>query len=144
MLTTRTRLMLGGTIAALAVGAPLAGAASTSTLKAALTGRTEVPQPGDPDGKGQATIRIKGSRVCFSLAYSRVAALTDGHIHKGPRGKAGPPVIKLFAGKAKTSGCVSTTAALARQITRNPGSFYVNLHNPAYPGGAIRGQLRRR
>lgn len=143
MNTIKTKLILGGTAAVLAVTVPLAGAASTTALKASLTGKAEAPKAGDRDGKGQATIRVKGSQVCFSLSYSKIGAPSDGHIHKGVAGKAGPVVVGLFTGKAKSSGCVKTTAALAKQVAKSPASFYVNLHNKAYPNGAIRGQLRK-
>lgn len=140
MTNTKTKAALGAVAAALAVGAPLAGAATTTTLRATLTGKAETPK-GDSDGKGQATIRITGRKVCYSLSYSRIAAPTDGHIHKGKKGVAGAVVVGLFAGKAKKSGCVTTTSAIAKAIAKSPSSYYVNLHNAAFPGGAIRGQL---
>jgi hypothetical protein len=45
------------------------------------------------------------------------------------------------AGVDSVSGCVETNNDLAREIKRNPASFYVNLHNAEFPAGAIRGQL---
>ncbi len=143
MPTTKTKLILGSTVAALAVATPLAGAASTTSLKATLTGTAVVPGPADADGKGQATIRVKGSRVCHSLAYSKIAAPDGGHIHRGAKGVSGPVVAALFMGRAKKTGCVTVAASLARKIATNPGSFYVQLHNPAFEKGALRGQLRK-
>jgi len=37
--------------------------------------------------------------------------------------------------------CVIASAELAAAIVANPSDYYVNVHTPAYPGGAIRGQL---
>jgi hypothetical protein len=31
--------------------------------------------------------------------------------------------------------------AVARSLLRNPADYYVNVHNPEHPGGAVRGQL---
>ena len=49
------------------------GAASTTTLHATRSGKSEVPK-GDPDGKGNATIRITGNKVCYTFAYSKIDA----------------------------------------------------------------------
>lgn len=140
-LTTRT--ILGTAAATLALGAPFALAASTTTLKTSLTGKQEAPGPGDKDGKGQATIRVKGTKVCYSISWSKIAAPTDGHIHKGAKGNAGPVAVGLFTGKAKKSGCVTTSAATAKALKTSPADFYVNFHNKDFPNGAIRGQLHK-
>lgn len=141
-MSTSRWLIAGGAALALATTAPLAGAARTTTLKATLTGKVEVPA-GDPDGRGQATIRIKGRQVCYSLAYTKIGRPNAAHIHKGAKGTAGPVVVGLFNAPHKRSGCVTTTSALAKAIVKKPGDYYVNLHNTAFPNGAIRGQLHR-
>jgi hypothetical protein len=38
-------------------------------------------------------------------------------------------------------GCAAADPALALDIVMNPWNYYVNVHNPDYPPGAIRGQL---
>ena len=41
----------------------------------------------------------------------------------------------------ETDTCLNIDPALARRIMANPASFYVNVHNAAYPNGAVRGPL---
>ncbi|MCW3015774.1 MAG: hypothetical protein JWO02_2866 [Solirubrobacterales bacterium] len=143
MKTTKHKLLLGAAVAALAAGGSIAAAQSTTTLKASMTGKAEVPGPADANGKGSATIKITGTKVCYTLSYSNIGTPNASHIHRGATGKAGSVVVALFTGTPKKSACVTTTSSLAKQIAQKPASFYVNIHNKAFPNGAIRGQLHK-
>ncbi len=123
--------------------AATAPAKSTKVFKARLSGANEVPGPGDPDGSGRATVRIKGTQVCFTLKVKNVDALAAAHIHEGAAGVAGPVVVDLFGGTVKKKGCVTTSAEIAAAIRKNPREYYVNVHNATYPAGAVRGQLQK-
>lgn len=111
-----------------------------------LSGAAEIPGPGDPDGRGFAEISIVGrfDRLCYELTVHDIELATAAHIHRGAAGVAGPPVAALDApADGESSGCMRLEAGLASEIERNPAGFYVNVHNAAFPAGAIRGQLRR-
>ena len=123
--------------------------ASTTTLTATLTGEAEVPGPGDPDGAGTATITLRQSRVCFDMTWDNIGGATQAHIHKGAPGVAGPIVVTLFdvadplpPGQNGQEGCVDAEAAVIDAIRQNPAGYYVNVHTPELPKGAIRGQLQ--
>lgn len=109
-------------------------------LGAVLVGGNEVPTPGDPDGFGFADVRVKRGEVCWRISVNAVEPITAAHIHAGPTGVAGPVVVPLEPYRA---GCVDTANRTARFIRQHPEEFYVNVHNAAFPGGALRGQLRR-
>lgn len=141
-MTLSHRSALGAVACTLVVGVAGAHAASTTALKASLKGANET-EMGDADGRGTATVRIKGTKLCYTLRLSRVAPTTMGHIHRGAAGVAGPVVVPLYMGAEKRKGCVTVTGALAKEIAASPKGFYVNVHNAAYPGGAVRGQLRK-
>jgi hypothetical protein len=106
-----------------------------------------VPGPGDPDGRGRATVTINQGQdqVCYELTVSNIAAVTAAHIHRGARGVAGPPVVMLepVAAQGPSKGCVSAPADVIKEIRRNPAGFYVNVHNAEFPDGAVRGQLTK-
>jgi hypothetical protein len=126
-------------------------------LTARLLGGNEVP-PADPDGRGRAFVDTGRTRVCFALLWSNIGAPIFAHIHRGAAGVNGPVVVLFFdvpeaAGSPPAAlpaeitavgGCVSgQDATVLREIRRHPSAFYVNVHNTEFPGGAIRGQLRR-
>jgi hypothetical protein len=62
---------------------------------------------------------------------------------------AGPIVVPLFSvadplppGQNSQEGCVDAEAAVIEAIRQNPAGYYVNVHTPELPAGAIRGQLQ--
>jgi hypothetical protein len=119
-----------------------AAQAATTNLKADLTGAEEVPGPGDPDGKGSATVDVDdaANTVCFELKYSGIGEVTAAHIHTGAKGVAGPPAVTLKGDK----GCVeNVNPTTVKAIRDDPGSHYVNIHTEEYKNGAIRGQLTK-
>jgi hypothetical protein len=111
-----------------------------------LNGEAEVPT-GDPNANGTASIKVRGSEVCYDLHWSGVEA-TASHIHRGAPGTAGPIVVPFFAqdtavaGNSK-SGCVKADSEVVAAIAAKPGNYYVNIHSADFPKGEIRGQLAR-
>ena len=132
----------------LAVGCASAPGMQRMVLSATLTGLQEVPGPGDPDGTGTAQVRVDpaGGRLCWDVYARGIGAATAAHIHRAAAGSAGPPVVPLATPGADghSEGCAAIDPGLAREMALQPYDFYVNVHDSAFPAGAIRGQLRGR
>ena len=129
-----------------ASGAALAQENSGRPYTVTMTGAAERPGPGDPDGTGTATLRVNAgqNQVCYTLTVSNIDAATMAHIHRGAAGAAGPVVVTLDApADGSSEGCTSVARELAQELIRAPAGFYVNVHNAAFPNGAVRGQLAR-
>jgi hypothetical protein len=121
-------------------------AAQEMKAMAKLTGATEVPGPGDPDGSGtvQVTFNPDKGEVCYELTIANIEEATAAHIHEGAAGKEGPVKVPLDAPKTGSAkGCKTADAAVVKAIMQNPADYYVNIHNAAFPQGAIRGQLSK-
>ncbi len=122
--------------------------AAEKSLTSSMSGRKEVPKRGDANGRGTARITtdMARQRICFRITLKRVGTVNAGHIHPGKRGVANPPVVALFSkATRRPRGCVrNVDRAMIRRIQRNPGKFYVNVHNKRHPDGAVRGQLKER
>lgn len=125
---------------------PFSGMAQT-TLGAVLTGSQEAPGPGDPDGFGHSTVVFSEDRtqVTITTHVGGLSSVTDGHIHTGAVGVPGGVLIGFVSGAQPFVNGASVTLPVdplvASQIISNPTGYYVNLHNAAFPAGAIRGQL---
>jgi hypothetical protein len=135
----RFRYLVVGLMLALVSAAGATAAMQKGSLHATLTGKAETPK-GDPDGSGTAEVTINGTQVCWEIHATKVATLVAAHIHKGKPGVSGPVVVP-FGKTFKSKGCTRATSSLTAAILRNPGAYYVNVHNAKYPGGALRGQL---
>ena len=158
-----TRYALLAVVAMLGVVA-MFGVASAGhenrVLEATLNGRSEVASEstsrrmvGDPNGRGEAYVfGIDGdpATLCYVLTVSKIAPASAAHIHEGAAGTNGPVVANLGApADGNAADCLTDGEAgkfaegtTAAEILASPGDYYVNVHNAAYPGGAIRGQLQ--
>lgn len=116
--------------------------AAETTLTAQLAGSAET----DEDGTGTATLVLDpdAGTACWEMTAEGIDPVTISHIHEGAEGVDGGVVVDLdldgFEGTSE--GCNEAAEADALQaIIDDPAGYYVNVHNEAYPGGAIRGQL---
>ena len=118
-------------------------------LRTTLLGSNEV-LTGDADGRGSALVRVNvgQGRICYELSVRGVDPIQAAHIHEAPAGAAGPVVVGLTAptipgpgGTATSAACASVSRELAKEMLKDPADYYVNVHNAAFPSGALRGQL---
>jgi hypothetical protein len=138
-------------VVALAAMLVLAAPASAAVkrLEAKMSGAQETAPGGDPNGTGTAKLRLNRAerRVCFTIRVRRIDGVVAAHIHRGRRGVAGDIEVELIGAPEsgnRFTGCTEGVArSLIRQMLRRPRRFYVNVHTGAYPGGAVRGQLRK-
>jgi hypothetical protein len=134
------RKRLVGSARALAAGVLLASvlggtAAAQTPLTATLSG----------NGSGMANVTPdeEAGTVCYELTVTLDPPASAAHIHRGAEGVSGPVVVPFETPSTGTAlGCAKgVDIALIGEILDNPSDFYVNVHNSAFPGGAIRGQL---
>jgi hypothetical protein len=150
-------------VGALVVSPRLVNAGHTNVvLTAELNGQSEVSDrlglAGDPNGRGEAYvfgIDGDGTTLCYVVLVERVQLVTVpammAHIHEGPEGVNGPVVANLAGPEdGNAADCLTEgepgkfptgEAGIVQRILNNPEGFYINVHNPEYRGGAIRGQL---
>lgn len=143
-----SQIAAASALAALVIAVPGSAAhlQNGRPLTATLDGASEAPGPGDEDGDGTlvARINVGQGQFCYTLMVSGIDPATAAHIHEAPAGSPGPVIIALSApSSGSSSGCVSVSKEQLREILISPSDYYVNVHNAAFPGGALRGQLEK-
>jgi hypothetical protein len=147
-------------VVACAVGVPTGSVASAKSdlgvmcvLHAKLAAKNETP-PTTSVAKGHTLIKVQNDgTIGFKTHINNKnhETFTAGHIHLGAVGVAGGVVVPLFvaptpptnARHIKQSGVATPNAGTTgTALCQNPSLYYVNYHTTAFPGGAIRGQLR--
>jgi hypothetical protein len=139
--------LVAGITSVMVFGGPAsAGKPGTGTLReAALTGAEVVPTPGDPDGSGMARMIFypMKNKICYRVTVSGIQTATKAHLHMGDAGEEGGPVkLNLLPPRNSARECIRGLGErFIKKIARNSSSYYVDVHNNEYPGGAVRGQL---
>jgi hypothetical protein len=117
------------------------------SARAETTGSTSV-------AKGHTLIKVRqDGTIQFKTQINNKAheMFIAGHIHMAAVGVAGPIVVPLFVAPSpassarhiKQSGVATpNSGTTGADLCQDPAAFYVNYHTTAFPGGAIRGQLR--
>jgi hypothetical protein len=135
---------------ALALVIPSVASAVRRPLFAAMNGQNEIANgdrgAGDRNGGGSFSAVIDGRELCYGLTVRDIEDPVAAHIHRGGANVNGPIVVPLESlpvsgDPGSSAGCATLTRRLVRQIRRNPGGFYVNVHTDDFPDGAIRGQM---
>ena len=140
----RSVVLISTVVLVLGLAVPVA--AGGRPMSTALTGAAEAPVPGDPDGSGFAAITLNQGlgQVCFDIEVSDVDEILAAHVHVGAAGVPGPIVVSFDVPVNGLSGCVDgIDRDLIKDIRQHPDGYYVNVHNAAFPGGALRGQLSK-
>ena len=117
--------------------APAAGAGQR--LEASLHGGSA----GDPDGTGHATLTLykKAGKVCATITWAHIGTPTAAHVH---RRSDGGVVLGLTSSVTGGPKCrTGVKHKLIERLAEHPRRYYVNVHNDAFPAGAIRGRLHR-
>ncbi len=146
-------------VVACAVGVPTGSVASakndlgvTCVLHAKLAAKNETASTSTAKGHTLIKVRNDGTiEFKTHINNKNHETFVAGHIHQAPVGVAGPIVVPLFvaptpptsARHIKQSGVATPNAGTTgAALCQNPSAYYVNYHTSAFPGGAIRGQLR--
>ncbi len=129
-------------VLAAALVLPAAVSAAPVKLAATLSGANE-PAGGDADGTGSFSVEVDADAgdFCFTLTAAKIDKATMAHVHSGAAGANGPPVVTIAVASDE---CIAVEPDKLKPILASPGDFYVNVHNAAYPAGAIRGQLEKK
>jgi hypothetical protein len=129
---------------------------------------TQLRAENEPNGastsesKGHAQVKVfADGTIRFTLVINNNKGgetFHRAHIHKAPAGvnggihwdflEAGNPVASIgghpstLQGVARARTFSNPNLPSLADLLANPAGYYVNVHSLAFPGGAIRGQLR--
>jgi hypothetical protein len=141
---SRTGAAAGAMALAVMAAAPVA--AETLTYKITLSPTNEVPPvPTRATGTADVTYDTTSRVVTWNVTHSALSgAPTAAHFHGPSTTLENAPVIVVFQGSLASpfKGTQTLTTDQAMQFLA--GSWYINIHTPAYPGGELRGQVPKR
>lgn len=123
-----------------------AASSQVDTYEAMLSGASEVPANPSP-ATGQAVVQVdpRSYRVRWRVTYVGLTGpATMGHMHGPAAAGANAGVQVPFTDVTSQTITGEGQLTPAQYADLAAGLYYVNIHTARYPGGEIRGQLRKR
>lgn len=119
------------------------GSAETLKMKAALSGKAEVPANTSPGtGSVEVTYDTATKVLTWTGSYSGLTGpATMAHFHGPAEEGKNAPVMVPSPKDSPISGSATLTDAQATEIMA--GRTYFNIHTAANPGGEVRGQVTK-
>ncbi|HET7138717.1 MAG TPA: CHRD domain-containing protein [Arthrobacter sp.] len=140
----RTAAVAGAIISLLGISAP--ALAKPDGVPAIPLNTGQETTGSNTGAHGFFSYTVAGDELCYTLTASDLSVpAVAAHIHLAPRNVAGAVVVPLKVGSGTSwtvDACTTPDAAVLAAIQASPGSYYVNVHTPTFPGGEIRGQLK--
>ena len=144
------RLILIVSVVALTFGATPIARAETPITKLAVSanGENERPTLGSKTGTstGSFTVDTVKNTVCYSNVRTRgLTNIIGVHVHLGASGIDGSIFIWIAVNQLNKlePTCVKVGHLVLLDIAKYPSDYYFNVHTKTFPGGAVRGQLKR-
>ncbi|MBI3430232.1 MAG: CHRD domain-containing protein [Actinobacteria bacterium] len=135
---------------ALTLGAsPIAQAGtSISKLTVVANGANESPNTGSKTGSASGTFTLDATKRTFCFSNMKTKGLTKvvgAHVHLGASGIDGSIFVSFDFSKFNKSGrtCLKVDRLVLLDIAKYPTDYYFNVHTKTFPGGAVRGQLKK-
>ncbi len=144
------KLILIVSVAAMTFGAtPFALAGNPITkLTVTANGANERPNLGSKTGTSAGSFIINTVKNTFCYSNVRTKGLKNvigAHVHLGASGIDGSIFVWIDINKINKPGlaCVKVDHLVLLDIAKYPSDYYFNVHTKTFPGGAVRGQLKR-
>ena len=138
-------LLVGALVVAVAAGTV---GAATSWFGATLEGAREVGSVGDLEAAGVAFVGFDSGSVSYMIWVRTTIMPQAAHIHMGAAGQNGgivldfsPTFTQQGTGAFVAQGTMAADSGTIQSIMSSPMGYYVNVHSPDFPAGAVRGQL---
>ncbi len=142
-------LLIVSAVAMIFGASPIAQAGTPITkLTVAANGANERPNLGSKTGTsaGSFTVNTVKNTFCYSNVRTRgLNNIIGAHVHLGASGIDGSIFVWIDIKKINKPGlaCVKVGHLVLLDIAKYPSDYYFNVHTKTFPGGAVRGQLKK-
>ena len=144
------KIILAVVVTVLAIGGAPVAQANTSITKLVVSanGANEAPNKGIATGTASGAFALNTTKntICFSNMKTKgLANVFGAHIHLGAWRIDGSIFITFEFTKFNKSvqTCTKVSHTVLVDIAKHPADYYFNVHTKDFPGGAVRGQLKK-